>query len=627
MLLILWLLGYLLLGGLLFLSNLWHTRAFLQQQLASHAQDAATALALQLSPALARGDTATLANTVDALFDSGYYQRIQLHTVAAQPILQRELAVRVAGVPSWFIRWVPLSPPPGRAEALAGWRRAAVVEVLSHPGHAYQHLWRSVRSTLAWTLAIGAVSALLLFAVFRRALRPLQALEHQALQVAEGRFGHPAVAPRIRELAAISRAMQHMSAAIERMLTEQRRRVDQLQRELHHDALTGLPNRAYLITAAEAALAERGPTVALAILRLNGLAELNAQRGRAEGDALLRATAQEVSRLATQFNGLAARLDGGQFAILIEQTEPHGLTRLAQRLAAAGAQVLSQQQVEALCQAHVGAALARAARRTVLFADADAALRDARLGPSGGYRLATRSYPNATDIRAALIEAIRQGSLHLEWQPVLRCRDAGLDHYEAQARIPAAAGELLPAGAFICLAAEAGLIATLDELIVTRAWLDLDGKRTPGAVNLAAASLVSAGFTDWLIGLIHDPALLRLEVNLDAVRNTAGALDALRRLKTAGFPIVFDRFVPQDDSLLRLAELRPQAVKIDSALCRQAREDSSTRALIATLCAHARELGVSVGASGIEHEEERTLLCGLGVDYLQGRLVGPHEPI
>ncbi len=613
---------FLTLGTLLFITNLLHTRDFLTRQLQNHAQDAANNLALQLSAAFKAQDQATVANTVDALFDSGYYQRIALRTPSGQPILTRQHAVRVEGAPDWFIGLVPLVPPAGTAESLAGWQRAAVVEVVSHPGYAYRQLWENTRSVLVWTLGLWALAALLAVWLVRHALRPLGDMEQLAIHVGQGRFDRLADLHPIRELSHIGGALNQMSASVERMLGEQRTLIEALQQDLYHDDHTGLYNRTYMISAAEAALAEQDQQVGLAILRLGGLGELNAHLGRSGGDQLVRAAAAVTAVLAAEFSGVAGRLDGGQFAVLLDQTESETLARLAERLGKAGLDALRESGAEPYCEAHVGAALARDAKRASLFAAADAALRDARLGPSGSHRLASNQSPGAQDMRKTLMATIEHARFQLEWQPVLGCADLALDHFEAYARIPDEQGSLLPAGAFVHLAEEGGLIATLDEMIVTSAWMTLDGKASAGSVNLSAASLVSPGFAEWMQEMIQTPSQLLLELNLHRLLATPGALETALALKASGFRIVLDRFVPQGDALARLAEIRPHGVKVEGALCRQAKDDPGTRALLKTLCDHAHELAIRVGASGLERQEQREVLCGLGFDTVQGRLFG-----
>lgn len=612
--------AFLTLGGLLFVANLAHTRDFLNRQLQSHAQDAATTLALQLSPAFAQRDQARIENTVDALFDSGYYQRIALTRPDGAAILLRDRAILVEGAPQWFIRMLPLDTPSGRAEAMAGWQRAAVVEVASHPGYAYRQLWQNTRSVLLWTLALGALAALAAVWLLRRALRSLSAMEHLARSVANGQFEQLAEPPRVRELSHIAQALNRMSASVARMQAEKSRLIDNLQEDLYHDLPTGLYNRNYLIAATEAALAEPDSHVGLAILRIGGLAAINGRLGRVAGDQLLHQVADQLVTLAKEHSGLAGRLDGGQFAILLQAVDTDRLSRIAERLAQAGLLALRGAGSEEYSESHVGAAVVSGAQRPALFAAADAALRDARLGPSGSYRLADGETPGQHDMHKVLLAAIEQTRFSLEWQPVLRCADLGEDHLEAYARIADPRGGYLAAGSFVHLAEECGLIATLDELILTDAWLTLDGKRVVGSVNLSTASLVSPGFVDWMRGLILHPEKLQVEFTLPGLLAHPLALEAAARLREGGFRIVLDRFIPQAEALNRLREIRPQMVKVEGTLCRQARHDPGARALLKTLCDYARELGIRVGATGVEQEGEREVLCALGFETLQGRL-------
>ena len=617
---------FLFLGILLLIANLAHTREFLARQLQSHAQDEATALALNLAPALAEGDRARVASTVDALFDSGYFLRILVSDPDGGRLLLREQAPRVEEVPAWFIGLVPLATPIGHAEAMSGWQRVAVLEVTSHPGYAYRQLWQSGRAVVGWTLGFWALAALLAVWVLRRTLRPLDDMERLAIGIGEGRFERLGAEPRIRELSHIGRALNLMSESVERMHAEQSALIDRLQQDLYHDGQTGLYNRAYLIASTEAALEDPGNTVGMAFLRIGRLAELNAFLGRQAGDQLLKSVAERTAAVAGEFSASVGRLDGGQFAVLLENSDSQRLSQLAERLSRVGLAAMREAGAEEHCETHVGAAQVSGVRRPALFSAVDAALRDARLGPSGSFRVATGNVPGEEEMRRYLLSAIELARVRLEWQPALRCADMTTDHYEAYARITGPQGESLPAGAFVRLAEEAGLIATLDELILTHAWMALDGKEAVGSINLSAQSIVSPGFVAWMCGTLQRPERIQLEFSLRALLDTPNALEAVAELRRAGFRIVLDRYVPQTEALARLKEIRPQRIKVEGTLCRYARSDAGSRALLETLCGFARELDIRVSATGVEHEEERRALCALGMDTVQGRLFSGREP-
>mgnify|MGYP002664486559 FL=1 len=54
------------------------TRQYLEQQLASHAQDAATSMSVTLGPALGRGDMVLAQAQVHSVCDRGYFKQISV---------------------------------------------------------------------------------------------------------------------------------------------------------------------------------------------------------------------------------------------------------------------------------------------------------------------------------------------------------------------------------------------------------------------------------------------------------------------------------------------------------------------------------------------------------------------
>lgn len=618
---------FLLLALALFLAGLQGTRDFLQRQLANHAQDTATTLALQLKDSLTRNDQAAVASHVDALFDSGYYQRIAISGPAGTPLLERRMPVRVEGAPDWFVRALPLETPGGRAEALSGWKRNALIQVTSHPGFAYRQMWHTTLSTLGLTLLFWSIASLLGAALLSRALRPLGEMERLALKVARGEFTHLHELPQVRELRHIGQSLNQMSDSVGRMMGEKSSLVEKLQTELYHDPQTGLANRAFFLATLVDVLHEHADTCGLVLVQVDGLGTCNSQQGREAGDRLIRAAAAAVRAAEHLPAEHVARLDGSQFGVLLEFADADKLRQYGEALGRDTALALRGLDGEGCCAVHVGAALAQGADSSTLLARADSALRDAKLGPSGSCRVMAGEAQGAGSLRQLLRLAVQNANLRIEWQPVIHCGEDELDHFEAYARLITPDGKTLPAGAFVYLAEESGLVTTLDKLIISDAWAA--ERLHPSAacsVNLSTVSLLDSGFIAWLTGHVHAPQQLYLEVPSNRLATSPAARDALRQLRQAGFGIVLDRFIPQANALTWLHDIRPHWVKVEGSLCRQAKDDIGTRAMLKTLCAYARELGCKVGATGVEYEDELTVLCELGFDAAQGRLFNQHGP-
>ncbi len=155
-----------------FVSSVENSREQLRGQLRSHAQDAATALGLSLTPHV--DDPAMVQLMVSSIFDSGYFASIRVIDIkSGKPLVERVQAHAERTVPGWFERLVDLQPQGGDALIMRGWEQAARVEVVSHPQFALARLWDSALGSLYWLLACGAASLLLGGWLLRRQLRPL----------------------------------------------------------------------------------------------------------------------------------------------------------------------------------------------------------------------------------------------------------------------------------------------------------------------------------------------------------------------------------------------------------------------------------------------------------------------
>ncbi|MGO9355495.1 MAG: diguanylate cyclase domain-containing protein, partial [Mycobacterium sp.] len=117
-------------------------------------------------------------------------------------------------------------------------------------------------------------------------------------------------------------------------ITAQRTASERLAYEATHDSLTGLPNRAYVVTRVTEALESGGHHVLAAVLfiDLDNLKTINDMFGHDAGDDLLRSAAQRLCR-AVRSDDVVARLGGDEFvALLIGQIARPDLDALADRL-------------------------------------------------------------------------------------------------------------------------------------------------------------------------------------------------------------------------------------------------------------------------------------------------------
>ena len=135
-----------------FIVTLKSSRNQSNNQLLSHARDAATALGVSLTPNV--NDPAMIELMVSSIFDSGYYKKIRIVNLENGKImLERSATASIPDVPGWFVDLVDVTPQTGDATIMRGWKQAARVEVTSDPLFAVQRLWDHTLGNLLWMLS------------------------------------------------------------------------------------------------------------------------------------------------------------------------------------------------------------------------------------------------------------------------------------------------------------------------------------------------------------------------------------------------------------------------------------------------------------------------------------------
>lgn len=621
--------------------NVVNTRHYLDAQLQSHAQDAATSLGLSLSTSVAEDDRATMESMVDAMFDSGYYRSIDLVDVDGALLLHRSQPVRLGEVPDWFVRLLPLHTPLGEALLMSGWRQLGQVRVHSNPGYAYLELWRTTLDSMRLFAAVSALALLLAVFGARVLLRPLRATEAQAIAIADREFPVQERLPRTRELRRVVQAMNHMSRKVQQMLHEQITLSEALRAQAFRDPVTGLGNRAlfehdlhHLLTAPEEHF--RG---VLALVQLRDFKGFNDAHGYTAGDELLRQAADALRQAGADFDPHSlARLGGADFGLLLARGEDQAVAELGTALSRALAGLHDRGLLAEADVGHVGLAVHTGNDTpSVLLSRADAALRAAQSQAGNAWHLAATTASAgprpASAWRDLLNDGLHDGALALYAQPVKRLHDGAALHHEVLVRLHSD-GELLPAGGFMPMAERFGLASAVDRAVIGTVLLRLP--ELPAgqclAVNLSPSSLADAQFLQWLEDrLTAQPALaarLTFEVpeygaarHLPALRQLAGLL------ARTGSGLGLDHFGRGFNPFGYLAGLKLRYIKVDGRYTHALPQDSDSRFFVRTLREVAHGLDCLIIAETVEDATQMAAVGELRMDGAQGYHLATPQPL
>ncbi len=405
----------------------------------------------------------------------------------------------------------------------------------------------------------------------------------------------------------------------------------------HHDALTGLPNRADLTQRIERALAEipRRGSFAVHYLDLDRFKEVNDTLGHAAGDALLRLAGRRLKRC-VRAQDVVARLGGDEFAVIQfgikDDTEIGELGARIVRSLSAPYRLAGH---HADVGVSVGMALAPDDGADVqsLIKNADIALYQAKADGRNVHRRfdseIEASLQERRKIEIDLRGALARDEFIVEFQPIISFATGETEGYEALIRWQHPTRGRIAPSLFIPLAEEIGIIEPIGEWVLRRACSEV--ARLSGrpfvSVNLSPFQFRSRNIVKTIMNAVAGSGLdadrLVLEITETVLlRDDSFTKDALAELRQLGVEIALDDFGTGHSSLHYLQKFRFDKIKIDRSFVASFDKDRTNGAVVRAVVNLGRELDIEVIAEGIETQEQFVSLAALGCHSAQGYLMG-----
>ncbi|WP_325918883.1 cyclic di-GMP receptor LapD [Pseudomonas frederiksbergensis] len=620
-----------------FMVSLESSRTQYVNQLRSHAQDAATALALSLTPNI--DDPAMVELMVSSIFDSGYYASIRVVDVTTDKTLVERTGTPDAGnVPQWFIKLIGLEPAGGDAIVSRGWEQAARVEVVSHPMFALAKLWQSALGSLGWLLLCGAVSAVLGALLLRRQLKPLDYMVHQSHAIARREFLSLPELPRTPELRRVVQAMNQMVEKLKALFQEQAERSEKLRVESYQDNLTGLANRRYFEMQLHARVSnpEQASSGYLLLLRVRDLAGLNQRLGGQRTDQLLKAVGEQLSRECARYpetHNLVTRIRGGEFAVLAPGLVREEALQLAQNLEGALASLHATGATDVASVASIGLApFVHGDSPQAVLQLGDQALAQAESqGEPGWACLEHSASASVGDDHHAwhnlLDRALSDQGFELYFQPVVAAQDTQVVlHYKVLSRLLDEQGQTIPAGRFLPWLERFGWTSRLDRLMLEQVLKQMAGHEQSLALNLSSATLADPQALNKVFEILRAHSnlgsRLTLEIGEEQLPEQAVLEQLTRQLRELGFSLSLQRFGGRFSMIGNLSRLGLAYLKIDGSYIRAIDQESDKRLFIEAIQRAAHSIDLPLIAERVETEGELAVIREMGLFGVQGQLVG-----
>lgn len=231
--------------------------------------------------------------------------------------------------------------------------------------------------------------------------------------------------------------------------------------------------------------------------------------------------------------------------------------------------------------------------------------------------------------------ALEQNEFRLMVQRVQGIRG---DHYhEILIRMPGENGVLLSPDKFLPVALEFGLSSRVDLWVLEHTLQFMAGHRDklPGqrfAVNLSSSTICRSQFPLDVHRLLKQYGIEAWQLIFEITEssgfgNADLARQTVKQLQKMGCRVAIDDFGTGYASYAQLKNIDADMLKIDGSFIRNIADNSLDYQIVASMCHLARMKNMLVVAEFVESEAIRSAVNSLGIDYLQGYLIGKPETL
>ncbi|MGE5469083.1 MAG: EAL domain-containing protein [Ignavibacteria bacterium] len=419
----------------------------------------------------------------------------------------------------------------------------------------------------------------------------------------------------------------------ERMQAEQR-----IWHIAHHDALTGLPNRALLLDRLGQALmqaARYDTRLAVLFLDLDRFKSINDTLGHHIGDELLKHVAERLRGVVRAIDTVS-RLGGDEFVIVLQEIAgPDDAVLVAEKVinALAPAVCIEGHQLRATPSIGISVYPEDGGDVYALMKNADTAMYHAKEQGRNNFQffapLMNSEAERFFTLEHRLRGALETEQFRLHYQPLVDLHHRRVCGLEALLRWQDPEHGMISPGEFIPVAEETGLILPIgiwvlrEALAQNRRWQEAGLPAVPVSVNLSPRQFRQSDLVDIVRSVLAETgqpaAMLELEITESTLMHDMDeTLAKLEALSAMGVRLAIDDFGTGYSSLSYLKRFPVDKLKIDQSFVRDLTEDKDDAAIVAAIVGLARSLEVDVLAEGVETDAQLAVLAGLGCSKFQG---------
>lgn len=412
----------------------------------------------------------------------------------------------------------------------------------------------------------------------------------------------------------------------------------QVQAVALKDPMTGLINQQGFeqrLTSTVSHLHDDTASIAVVVIEIGQVKEINGAHGLAAGDAVLSTVAKRLSKSLGPDEFLG-KFTGNRFlAVKFPIYSKGEATSFCDKIRSDVEQPIdwNENKLSVGCSAGIALFPHHGVGSTELIEHADLAVLRAKELPDEPITIYNPQIDDQKRCRHLLAMDLRQaakkGQLELHYQRQNRVDGQELVGFETLMRWSHPEQGPISPGVFIPLAEESQLIVELGEWALKEACKEAATWDTPYtvAVNVATRQLDGEAFPRLVEETLTETGLdaARLEIEITEsgiIQDQNKALITIQKLKALGCKIAMDDFGTGYSSLSTLQAFPFDKIKVDREFVKNLNGSDETSAILRASIAIAKSMDIPVLAEGAETEMHMEILKSCQCDYVQGFYFG-----
>ncbi|WP_324780462.1 putative bifunctional diguanylate cyclase/phosphodiesterase [Thiobacillus sedimenti] len=411
-----------------------------------------------------------------------------------------------------------------------------------------------------------------------------------------------------------------------------------------HDTLTALPNRMLLADRLEQSLARaqrRNDLVGVMVVDLDRFKRVNDTLGHGSGDALICEVARRL-RGSMRAEDIVARLGGDEFAVVVDARRLNQILHIVEKILATlnAPYQIGGQELFSGCTIGISVYPNDGGDAARLLRNADTAMAHAKRAGRGRFQLYDAGMNAAAaerlQLETELHYAAERNEFTFHYQPQLNLASGRIEGVEALIRWNHPRRGLLAPAAFLELLEDTGEIVGVGRALLLTAcrqaasW-HAAGSRLDVAINLSSKEFWHDALLATVRGALAQSGLPARSLHLELTENIFmedidSAIERIEALKALGVVVAIDDFGTGYSSLAHLKRFPLDVLKIDRYFVKELPHAAVNEALIGSILALCKGLGLSAVAEGVEDMAQLECLRRLGCPIAQGYLVSPPVP-